>query len=411
MIKPKVFYLLLALVKEALKFNYPTDKLLSKLFKDNKSLSSHDKYILAETTYTILRNIFKLRKLFDQDIPNIIGFTWINFIKLKPSEFNNIKLIDYHKISNINISPELLSTIELPDWIIDSLKKSLSLSQKELILLSDSISKEAPLDIRVNTLKCSVNIVLNELRDLKPIKMKYSPFGIRLFNKSFLANHQLFKNGSIEVQDESSQIAALILNPKRYELVADFCAGAGGKTLCFGMLMNNTGRIYAFDINEKRLNNMKPRLIRAGLSNVYPMCISSEHDTRLGKLHNKLDKVYVDAPCSGLGTLRRSPELKFRNTPTSIEELSIKQLSILQEASKLLKPNGTLVYATCSFIQQENQDVVNQFLKNNQNFKLIPINLSEIINHTTFDCLGYLNIMTHIHEGDGFFISLMKKIN
>ena len=407
-IKSKVFHLCMHLIREALKFNYPTDKMLSNLFKEHRGLSVYEKFILAETTYIILRNLFKLQMLFDNDIPNMIGFCWLNFLRIKASDFSHIKLIDYHKITTLKFTKDIELTIELPDWIISSLRETLS--NTELQLLSQSIIHEAPLDLRVNTLLNSVNSVLNELHSFKPIKMQYSPYGIRIHDKSLLINHPLFKNGSIEVQDESSQLAALVLNPKRNELIADFCAGAGGKSLIFAMLMHNTGRVYAFDVNEKRLNNMKPRLIRAGVNNIHSMCIISEFDQRLSKLHNKLDKVYVDAPCSGLGTLRRSPELKFRNSPDSIIELSKKQLSILNEACKLVKVGGLLAYATCSIMRQENQEVINNFLKLNNNFQLMPISLSSIINTSIFDNFGYLNIMTHIHGGDSFFISLMKKI-
>ncbi|MCI4077845.1 RsmB/NOP family class I SAM-dependent RNA methyltransferase, partial [Klebsiella pneumoniae] len=133
-----------------------------------------------------------------------------------------------------------------------------------------------------------------------------------LKNKIALNKHELFLDGTLEVQDEGSQLLALLVGAKRGEIIVDFCAGAGGKTLAIGAQMANKGRIYAFDIAEKRLANLKPRMTRAGLTNIHPERISSEHDTRIARLAGKADRVLVDAPCSGLGTLRRNPDLKYR---------------------------------------------------------------------------------------------------
>ena len=202
----------------------------------------------------------------------------------------------------------------------------------------------------------------------------------------------------------------MLLNPKRGEMIVDFCAGSGGKSLIFGMLMKNTGRIYAFDINEKRLNNLSPRLQKSGLSNIYPFLINNENDSKIKRLHNKIDKVFVDAPCSGIGTLRRNPDLKFRQSLRTIEELNIKQLSILNSASKLVKLNGILAYATCSIIPKENQEIINQFLQNNLNFELIDY--KNIINNSLlFSSNKYLQLLPNVHATDGFFIALLKRKN
>jgi 16S rRNA (cytosine967-C5)-methyltransferase len=262
----------------------------------------------------------------------------------------------------------------------------------------------------VNLVKNNLNTVLSSLSEFNPQKMEFSPFGIRLKDKTFLAKHPLFLDGSIEVQDESSQVAGLLLNPKRGDMVVDFCAGAGGKTLLFGMLMRNSGRIYAFDVNEKRLNNLSPRMIRAGLSNVYPQLIAHENDAKIKRLHNKIDRVFVDAPCSGLGTLRRNPELKFRQTEIGINELNRKQEAILEQASKLLKVGGHLVYATCSILYQENQNIVKQFLHNHPEFELIPASTVLTSPHLVRDNI-YLELLPHIHNTDGFFAALLRRVS
>ena len=145
-------------------------------------------------------------------------------------------------------------------------------------------------------------------------------------------------------------------------MIVDFCAGAGGKTLALGAMMRSTGRLYAFDVSDRRLAKLKPRLARSGLSNVNPVLIDSEHDAKIKRLAGKIDRVLVDAPCSGLGTLRRNPDLKWRQSPESVAELAPKQLSILTSAARLVKVGGRLVYATCSMLEAENEGVVKQFL-------------------------------------------------
>jgi 16S rRNA (cytosine967-C5)-methyltransferase len=187
----------------------------------------------------------------------------------------------------------------------------------------------------------------------------YSPLGIRLAGKPALSKYPLFVDGSIEVQDEGSQLLGFLLQPRRGEMVADFCAGAGGKTLLLGALMRSQGRLYAFDVAERRLARLKPRLARSGLSNVHPVRIDSERDIKIRRLAGKLDRVLVDAPCSGLGTLRRNPDLKWRQTPGEHRRTEHQAgRAILAAAASLVKPGGRLVYATCSLLEAENEEVV-----------------------------------------------------
>ena len=156
--------------------------------------------------------------------------------------------------------------------------------------------------------------------------------------KPALQQLALFTRGAIEVQDEGSQLLALLIDAKRGEMVVDFCAGAGGKTLALGAAMRNTGRLYAFDTSGHRLAALKPRLARSGLSNVHPAQIAHERDDRIKRLAGKIDRVLVDAPCSGLGTLRRNPDLKWRQSPKAVAELAqLKQPAILASAARLLE--------------------------------------------------------------------------
>jgi 16S rRNA (cytosine967-C5)-methyltransferase len=284
--------------------------------------------------------------------------------------------------------------------------------EETLAKIALSMQKIAPLDIRVNIIKTSMKQVLEYLDEhhIKYQATKISPYGIRLHDKNFIIKNKLFLDGWFEVQDESSQIATMLLAPKRGEMIVDFCAGSGGKTLAIGMLMRNSGRIYAFDINEKRLNNLFPRLKKSGLSNIYPSLINNENDIKIKRLHNKIDRVLVDAPCSGLGTLRRNPDLKFRQSRDSISSLNQQQLSILNSASRLLKVNVIWGYATCSILRCENQDIINKFLESNKNFALL--NYKDFIDNRYLNAnTNYLQLLPHIHDTDGFFIALLKRVS
>jgi len=211
------------------------------------------------------------------------------------------------------------------------------------------------------------------------------------------------------VQDEGSQLLGYLVAPKRSDMVVDFCAGAGGKTLLLGALMHSHGRLYAFDVSDKRLNNLKPRLKRSGLSNVHPQLIAHEHDTKIKRLAGKIDRVLVDAPCSGLGTLRRNPDLKWRQTPEAIAELTVKQRAILDSAAKLVKAGGRLVYATCSILPEENEGIVEAFLAAHPEFELL--NCAELLEkqQITLDTGKYLKLSPLLHGTDAFFAAAMQK--
>jgi len=194
----------------------------------------------------------------------------------------------------------------------------------------------------------------------------------------------------------------------------DFCAGAGGKTLALGAMMRNTGRLYAFDVSGHRLENLKPRLARSGLSNVYPAQIAHERDERIKRLSGKIDRVLIDAPCSGLGTLRRNPDLKWRQSPKAVAELQEKQLAILNSAVRLLKPGGRLVYATCSVLPAENEVVVAQFSEAHKD--LIAMPAQDLLRQAGVEQpdplvneLGHLRLWPHQHATDGFYAAVWEK--
>jgi len=231
----------------------------------------------------------------------------------------------------------------------------------------------------------------------------YSPAGIRLAGKPAINRHPLYRDGLIEVQDEGSQLLAWLLAPRRGEMIADYCAGAGGKTLAAAMLMRGTGRIYALDTSAKRLAALAPRAARAGISNVRSIALDGDNDARARRLAGKLDRVLVDAPCSGFGTLRRNPDLKWRHGPEAIAELAQKQLRILESAARLVKPSGRLVYATCSILADENEAVASAFEAAHRDFE--PLACGELLaaQRVPLNTGERLRLWPHVHGTDGFF--------
>ncbi len=307
-----------------------------------------------------------------------------------------------------NLSHEVQA--ELPQWLIDKLQSSMT--DADILALGRSMQQPAALDLRVNTLLATRDEVLLALQaegmDAQPTP--YSPIGIRLKDKPALTRHSLFLSGKIEIQDEGSQLLGYLLAPRRNEMVVDFCAGAGGKTLMLGAMMNSGGRLYAFDISEKRLANLKPRLKRSGLSNLHPQLIAHENDSKVKRLAGKIDRVLVDSPCSGLGTLRRSPDIKFRQSPQSLIEVKHKQTAILIAASKLLKPGGRLVYATCSFLPEENRAIVDSFLAAHPEFILRPAGEILAQQKIPLEAGECLQLLPQLHGTDAFFAAVLERI-
>jgi 16S rRNA (cytosine967-C5)-methyltransferase len=395
--------------RQIIQFNYPADSSLSKFFRDNRGLGIHERGLIAETIYTILRNYYKLTNLIDeQQTISLIAYTWRYLLKLEKGELSKITMVNWGQIIEFGeLDPKI---IELPSWIIERL--SVRYSATQIQQLAQAMSENAPLTLRVNSLKTNRENMLTEFINLgqKAVATRYSPYGISLTNKLSLVNNQYFNDGYFEVQDEASQLAGLLLDPKRGEMVVDFCAGSGGKSLLFGMLMRNSGRIYAFDVNQRRLANLTPRLARSGLSNITPQLIAHENDSKIKRLIGKIDKVFVDAPCLGLGTLRRNPDLKFRQNEQSLAEITLKQQSILQSASRLLKVGGKLVYATCSILAEENQQIIQNFLMNNHDFVLEPISANLLIEGLDLADENFLELSPVTHNSDGFFACVLRKV-
>lgn len=426
------------LVRLTLTFEHPADAVVSRFFRDHRGLGQRERAALAETVYTVLRK----KLLFDHMAPSgsgprerrlaILGYAhWQDEEARRshpqavhgPRDFLRAALTDreqqwLEQCDAVN-QADLLERHRhnLPEWLAQPLKEQLGADFWPLV---QSLSRSAPLDLRVNVLKEKRADVQKELAQaaIKSEATPHSPWGLRVVGKPALAKLPAFVRGAIEVQDEGSQLLALLLDAKRGEMVVDFCAGAGGKTLAIGATMRSTGRLYAFDVAAHRLDALKPRLARSGLSNVHPAAIAHERDDRVKRLAGKIDRVLVDAPCSGLGTLRRNPDLKWRQTPKAVEELVAKQTAILASASRLVKPGGRLVYATCSVLPEENERIAEAFAAAHPDF--VALNAGEVLEQLKVEgaaqlCSGgdsgnlYLRLWPHVHQTDGFFAAVWTR--
>jgi 16S rRNA (cytosine967-C5)-methyltransferase len=405
-------------LRAILPLSHPADTTLRYFFKENR-LGSSERQLIAETVFGVLRHRLLLEHactLNDGHVtPRRLALAWLvrfegyNLREIEPVlERGEKEWLTSVKGLKTDTLP-LPVRAELPAWLVDKLHASCS--EADILATGLAMQEGAPLDLRVNTLLAKREEVLQQLRDRKmeAVATPYSPIGIRLREKIPLNRDALFTEGKIEVQDEGSQLLGYLLAPKRNDMVVDFCAGAGGKTLMLSALMHSQGRLYAMDISEKRLANLKPRLKRSGASNIQPMLISHENDLKVKRLAGKIDRVLVDAPCSGLGTLRRNPDLKFRQSPGSISELMRKQAAILASASRLLKKGGRLVYATCSILPEENQQIVQAFLAAHPDFVLKPA--GEILQQQkiALEMGDYLELRPHLHGTDGFFAAVMER--
>ena len=413
---PALFAHTEALLSELLRSTFPADLVVSRYFRQHRELGHADRGFVAETVYAVLRRKRSLaarcgddvsaRRMLLAALACVQGWNRRELdVVLKEVEGKWLAQAKSLKLEDL---PPAVRC-DLPDWLYEALAGQFAAD--ELDRLAAALNQSAPLDLRVNPLKAERQSVLARLAadGLAAEACPYSPLGIRLAGKPALAKYPLFIDGSIEVQDEGSQLLGFLLQPKRGEMVADFCAGAGGKTLLLGALMRSQGRLYAFDVAEKRLAKLKPRLARSGLSNVHPVRIESENDIKIKRLAGKLDRVLVDAPCSGLGTLRRNPDLKWRQTPASVAELAVKQGAILAAASGLVKAGGRLVYATCSLLEAENEAVVAGFLAQHPEF--VALSAEEVLRkqEIAVECGERLRLLPHRHGTDAFFAAVMER--
>jgi 16S rRNA (cytosine967-C5)-methyltransferase len=412
-----------SLVQSVLRLDQPADRVVSSFFQQHRQLGQRERHTLAETAYTVLRRRLLLQHLAQSGagpLPRRLAIlAWqgsIDFLQGGLSEPERQWSASVRQV-NLSALPDKLR-FNLPDWITEPLKARLG--DEAFRALAESMDHQAPLDLRVNALSARREDVQQSLTDagIASEPTPYSPWGLRVQGKPALTRLDVFNQGQIEVQDEGSQLLALITGASRGEMVVDFCAGAGGKTLALGAMMRNTGRLYAFDTSDHRLAALKPRLARSGLSNVHPAKLVHERDERVKRLQGKIDRVLVDAPCSGLGTLRRNPDLKWRQSPQTVEALTQQQAAILASAARLVRPGGRLVYATCSLLADENERIAETFTAEHLSGTLAfrPEPVLSILQAAKLERAedlvdgDFLRLWPHRHRTDGFFAAAWTRL-
>ena len=400
-----------AALANLLQLTGPADEHLSRYFREHRELGQQERAFVAETVFAVLRRKRSLEAATGSPEPRALLVAAL--MRLQGFSARALEgLADSSLAARIRgaRAEALPSAVraDLPDWLWARL--AADYGEAEALSIAQGMLNPAPLDLRVNLARTSREAVLEQLtrEGIDGTATPYSPAGIRLAAKPAINRHPLFLDGLIEVQDEGSQLLAWLLAPRRGEMVADYCAGAGGKTLALAMLMRGAGRLYAMDVSAKRLAALAPRAARAGISNVHSIVLTGDNDARVRRLAGKIDRVLVDAPCSGFGTLRRNPDLKWRQGQQAIEELSAKQARILQAAAPLVKPGGRLVYATCSLLREENEAIADAFASAHPEFE--ALSCGELLAAQRIELEGErLRLWPHRHGTDGFFAAAFAR--
>lgn len=361
---------------EVLQLDRPADSVLRGFFKANERLGRRDRGVIAETVFDVLRN----RRRYAHQAQSMRGplprrLAWLSLVlrfgdavlpALKAPEADEDAL-RRATMADPGGLPQPVR-LSLPDWLHAELLEQArddgeAVPHAAVERLGRALLEPAPLDLRANLLKTDRETLRAALA-AEGIEAELVPdceTALRVRGKPAIERLAAFERGDFEVQDAGSQRLVEFAAPRRGQTVVDFCAGAGGKTLAIAAAMRSSGQVYACDVSAARLQRLKPRLARSGATSVQPFGLDSEHDPKLRRLAGRADLVLVDAPCSGTGTLRRNPELKWRMTPEAVVELNTRQTSILAAAARLVKRGGALVYATCSQLRRENEAVVAAF--------------------------------------------------
>jgi len=418
--------------------NKSADHLTMEFFRAKKYLGSHDRRFISEAVFGMIRNRRLIKTLLQQFIkdnpgtadlegphvrylslyvaylvtldnhtmtPQILWNTY--FPKIKVECFTDWilrhKTLDF--IGNEEIA-RMGVKYSFPDWIVKEWVDQIGMETESLLQICNTQSN---VSLRVNLLKTTREECQKRLREegIETEVTKISPVGLISRKRFHSQSSASFNDGWYEMQDEGSQLISSIADPQPGEIVVDACAGSGGKSLHLAQLMKNSGEIIAVDVDKSRLAELRKRAKRAEAN-----IIRIEHRTNLATddLSDKVDLVLVDAPCSGVGTVRRNPWQKWNITESLVQHYTEKQKNILQFNSQFVKPGGKLVYATCSLFRQENEDIVKSFLSSHHEFILTsPEKILARLNLSLKD--STITIYPHHYNTDGFFIAVMKRAN
>ena len=394
----------LELTEEIFKDKSPADGIINAYLRERKYIGSGDRRFIAETVWKIIRHRRRLEfeaqssdprrillvYLKDEDLDLIFGAGEYAPTALSKEERNWLK-----KINESVYPPDVEA--ECPRWLFDKV---------EDMALLKSLNEPASADLRVN--RGSRESVLQKLRGegLYFAPTPYSPIGIRSSERVNLNNCIAYREGEIEVQDEASQLAAILCDVRPQHKIMDYCCGAGGKSLALAYLMDNQGKVLAHDISAARLEAIKPRMQRLGIKNIELTDFAATTD-------RDFDRFILDAPCSGSGTWRRSPDAKFRLTPEYLEKLNQTQRELLDIAYDKTKSGGRIIYITCSIFKDENENIVEPFVKAHGDVRLL--NLRELWEQklkAPYPCVSneYLRLSPLATGTDGFFLAIIEKV-
>lgn len=393
----------LEILTEVFQDKIPADKIINEYLRPKKYIGSKDRRFITDMVWYIIRNRLKLE--FDarsSDVRKILLYA--NKDKLSEifdeSKYGLSPLTDEEKswLKNENEEPypDYIEA-ECPKWLFDKIKN---------IDFCKALNQTATTDIRAHTI--SRDELQKKLIDegIETSQGVYSPHCLKISDRLVLNNCMAWQDGLFEVQDEASQIASLLIDAKKEHKIIDYCCGAGGKSLAISNELHNQGNILAYDIEAKRLENIKPRIQRLKVKNISLTDIIADSD-------KDYDRFVLDAPCSGTGTWRRSPDAKFRLTKEKLYGLTQIQADLLNIAAQKTTKNGRIIYITCSILKDENEDVIEKFLNQNENFA--PINLKKLWAkkiEAPYPCANekYLRMSPLTTSTDGFFVCVLERL-
>lgn len=423
----------LDLLDRALNAHIPMDAVAGDYFRFRKYIGAKDRADIAERYYRVMRHFGRLnwwvKKLdIDGDARALMLLHLRLVYELSPQDIDDLfdgsqygadPLADDERqmlndLADAKLEPDDMDAatrVECPPEQEARLRAVFGENfEAEMI----GMQSGAPLDLRVNLLKCTAEQALKMLAKDEVVgdPTPYCPWGIRLRAKTFLSNTKAFRDGFVDIQDEGSQLIGLVCAAQPGGQVLDYCAGAGGKTLALAGTMANKGRIVAMDLEGARLEKARPRFRRAGVHDIIEVRPLSDEKHRKWFKRQKgtFDVTLVDAPCSGSGTWRRNPDMRWRNYGPEFAELLATQAEILEKVANTVKPGGRLVYATCSLYREENEDQVTAFLAKHPEYQVMPLSAAWPA-QTPVPCDGpYLRLTPHQHNTDGFFAAVLQRV-
>ncbi|MBT3790903.1 MAG: RsmB/NOP family class I SAM-dependent RNA methyltransferase [Alphaproteobacteria bacterium] len=408
----------------------PADRLIDQWFRDRRFAGSGDRRYISELVYQILRRRAELVWLID----GLDGADDIDAERMRVivalMHLQDWQTTDFDQaFSGTGHNPEALSGDEkellekvtarrkqkmpaavqgnFPEWMTKHFTRRF---EDDFVDQMSAMNERAAVDLRVNTLKTTQEKALAALADegFEAQASALSSIGIRLNDRKRITGTGLYTTGGVEVQDEAAQICAQLVDAKPGQTVLDACTGAGGKALALAAAMKNTGHIEAWDVDDRRLDRLLPRLERAGIKNVSARKVRADGSDLYPDYQGAFDRVLIDAPCSGTGTWRRNPETKWRLTAETLQHNVDRQAKILNRAANLVKPGGRLIYATCSVLDCEGADQMNAFLSLQPDFEIMPVAQIWSEADPTSD---FLRLSPFSNDTDGFFVAVLSRLD